>query len=69
VEYTRLTKQQKDILMLLCKGLDGYEIAEKLNIERNNVDQITHRIRKTLNAKTLNQVIFLIVSSEEYKQW
>jgi DNA-binding NarL/FixJ family response regulator len=56
-----LTEREKEILLLICKGLTNNEIADRLNLSKRTVDK--HRenlLLKTQSKNTANLVIYAI---------
>ncbi|WP_298062276.1 response regulator transcription factor [uncultured Rikenella sp.] len=56
-----LSEREKEILLLICKGLTNYEIADKLFISKRTVDKHRANILEKTNCKnTANLVVYAI---------
>src|SRR5690606_3309522 len=56
-----LSDREKEILLLICKGLTNNEIADRLNLSKRTVDK--HRenlLLKTQSKNTANLVVYAI---------
>ena len=63
-EHEHLSEREKEILLLICKGLSNHEIGDKLFISKRTVDK--HRaniLEKTGCKNTANLVVYAIKSS------
>jgi len=63
-EHEHLSEREKEILLLICKGLSNQEIGDKLFISKRTVDK--HRaniLEKTGCKNTANLVVYAIKSS------
>ena len=59
--YGELTEREKEILLLICKGLTNNEIADRLVLSKRTIDK--HRenlLLKTQSKNTANLVIYAI---------
>ncbi len=58
---TVLSEREKEILLLICKGLTNYEIADMLFISKRTVDKHRANILEKTNCKnTANLVVYAI---------
>lgn len=58
---TLLSAREKEILLLICKGLTNYEIADRLFISKRTVDKHRANILEKTNCKnTANLVVYAI---------
>lgn len=56
-----LSEREKEILLLICKGLTNYEIADTLFISKRTVDKHRANILEKTNCKnTANLVVYAI---------
>ncbi len=54
---TKLTKMEKEVLLLISDGLTSIEIADKLNIAKRTVDSHRLNIMQKLNLNSLPELI------------
>lgn len=60
-DETLLSAREKEILLLICKGLTNYEIADRLFISKRTVDKHRANILEKTNCKnTANLVVYAI---------
>lgn len=65
-----LTKREEDIILLLGKGCDHQEIAEKLNISRLTVDTHRKNVKKKFkNIHQFNLIIFSFIYAIQHEHF
>ena len=57
IRYQKLTRREKEIIMLLAKGNNNPKIAEQLFISRFTVEQHRKNINAKLNVKSFPQLM------------
>ncbi|MDF2156395.1 LuxR C-terminal-related transcriptional regulator [Algoriphagus sp. CAU 1675] len=60
----KLTKKEKEIVILLLEGMESREIAEKLNISINTVATHRKNILRKLGARNIGEMIKILASYE-----
>ncbi|PKL82416.1 MAG: hypothetical protein CVV24_10270 [Ignavibacteriae bacterium HGW-Ignavibacteriae-3] len=55
--YQGLTQHEKEILVLIAKGMTNTEIAERLKLNRNSVEFLRNHLVSKLNLKSTSQLI------------
>ncbi len=63
IDKVKLTKREKEILLLISKGLKSKEISATLNISKRTVDNIRASIMQKLNVKSLASLIRIAILS------
>ncbi len=59
----KFSKREKEIILLLCKGLSTKEIADKLNISLRTVEGHKFRLMKKAEARNSNQLILFAIKN------
>jgi DNA-binding NarL/FixJ family response regulator len=62
----KLTKREKEILLLVSKGLTSKEISSSLNISKRTVDNFRASIMQKLNVKSLASLIRTAILSTTF---
>lgn len=60
----KLTKREKEILLMLANGFENYEISEKLNISVRTVETHRFNLMKKLNVNSFNKLIKFVVDNK-----
>ncbi len=59
--YSSLTPREKDVLRLLCSGLNNTEIGQQLNLRPRTIDAYVSNMRYKLNMTTAGMVKHAII--------